>query len=110
MMALSRRSTKLLLSAPASQVGNWFSVRTGTGFSGTIGGFTRSIGERPISSSSSSHFMNCCSALTDVVAWLSAVRRGQEPEAGRSAGRAMYARPAGIEPATKCLEGTCSIH
>jgi hypothetical protein len=38
------------------------SVSTGTGLSGTIGGFIRSMGDRSISSSSSSHFMNCCSA------------------------------------------------
>jgi hypothetical protein len=34
-------------------------------------------------------------------------RLGHEQE--RSAGQRRWVRPAGIEPATKCLEGTCSI-
>jgi len=37
-------------------------VSTGTGFSGTIGGRIRSIGERSISSSSSSQRISCRSA------------------------------------------------
>jgi len=62
MMAASRRSTNEELLAEASSARNYASVSTGTGLSGTIGGFIRSMGDRSISSSSSSHFTNCCSA------------------------------------------------
>jgi hypothetical protein len=62
MMAASRRSTNEELLAEASSARNYASVSTGTGLSGTMGGRIRSIGERSISSSSSSHRISCCSA------------------------------------------------
>jgi hypothetical protein len=61
MMAALRRSTNGALFAEASSARSCASVTTGTGFSGTMGGRIRSIGDRSISSSSS-HRISCCSA------------------------------------------------
>lgn len=62
MIALSRRSARLRPSHEATSLRSSSRVSTGTGFSGTVGGFMRAIGLRSISSSSSSHPKNCCNA------------------------------------------------
>ncbi len=54
MTAMSRRASKVLPAKAASRRRRLSSATTGTGCSGTIGGFMRAIGSVVISSSSSS--------------------------------------------------------
>jgi hypothetical protein len=61
--AVSRRASKLLPAQAASSRRSASSGTTGTGLSGTIGGFMRAIGLIAISSSSSSQRYSACSCL-----------------------------------------------